>query len=128
MNRMVVMRIRFLDLLEKNRLNGTVVVPCGLPDVASLSPLAPPTQQTLSILFYEVRSATDILCPRVLLLLWTRHCIVGFLCCIVDGSIKCVPSRCIATFCFTITLERVILCCRRKCFEVATSKVFEVRR
>lgn len=43
---MVVMRIRFLDLLEKNRLNVTVDV-CvgvlyGLPEDALLLPLGPP--------------------------------------------------------------------------------------
>ena len=65
MNRIVVIRSRFLDPLERNRLDATVDVRvsarCGTSADISLSPMYPPpkTFQTLSILFYKVRPATE---------------------------------------------------------------------
>ena len=63
MNRMVVMRGRFLDPLEKNRLNATVDVlaseRCGASADTSLLHMPPlSTFQTLSIFFHKVPSVT----------------------------------------------------------------------
>ncbi len=103
-------RNRFLNtVLKDDRLNVAidvrVPVLCGMPDAATSPRLAtpPPTLQTLSIISHNIAPVPETLRSRVLLLSATRHCMAGFLCCIVDDPLSVLPN--VATFFLTTTLE-----------------------
>ena len=92
---MVVMRSRFLDPLERNRLDATVDVRVseryGTSADISLSPTSPSTFQTLSVLLHKVRPATDTFrFPRAAFVI-DKALHSGLLCCI--GKER-VFSRC----------------------------------
>ena len=97
MNRMVVMRSRFLDILERNRLDAMIDVRVsaryGTSANISLSPMSSLTFQKLSILLYKVRPVTETFhAPRVVFVI-DKALYGGFFGCIAEGSNECVLSR-----------------------------------
>ena len=110
MNRMVVMRSRFLDILERNRLDAMIDVRVsaryGTFANISLSP-CPSALQTLSILLRKVRPATETFRLPCVAFVIDKALHNGFF--VLHRRWICqVRSIALQLFSFTTTLERAI--------------------